>query len=151
MTGEHLSDCPALLHVLSQDNCGVLRPARATSALYWTARRLCPKGRWRAKITKSYVLFPPLHGPGNHHLDFEKEEAFKETLEVTFQEKAEPYCNDKIEEVENLINHFLDNFTAYAPLPSLLLLKYEALSKNCRIEKLLAQTKSLILLSNTSL
>ncbi|GFU40550.1 putative gag-pol polyprotein [Trichonephila clavipes] len=40
MTGEHLSDCPALLHVLSQDNCGVFLPARATSALYWTARRL---------------------------------------------------------------------------------------------------------------
>ncbi|GFS89350.1 putative gag-pol polyprotein [Trichonephila clavipes] len=39
MTGEHLSACPALLHVLSQDNCGVL-PARAASALYWTARRL---------------------------------------------------------------------------------------------------------------
>ncbi|GFT21704.1 hypothetical protein TNCV_2969631 [Trichonephila clavipes] len=34
MTGEHLSDCPALLHVLSQENCGVLLPARATSALY---------------------------------------------------------------------------------------------------------------------
>ncbi|GFX57593.1 gag-Pol polyprotein [Trichonephila clavipes] len=33
MTGEHLSDCLALLHVLSQDNCGVLLPARATSAL----------------------------------------------------------------------------------------------------------------------
>ncbi|GFX93671.1 uncharacterized protein TNCV_1588481 [Trichonephila clavipes] len=40
MTGEHPSDCPALLLVLSQDNCGVLLPARATSALYWTARRL---------------------------------------------------------------------------------------------------------------
>ncbi|GFS84232.1 hypothetical protein TNCV_2365651 [Trichonephila clavipes] len=40
MTGEHLSACPALLHVLSQDNCEVLLPARATSALYWTARRL---------------------------------------------------------------------------------------------------------------
>ncbi|GFW60613.1 hypothetical protein TNCV_569591 [Trichonephila clavipes] len=39
MTGEHLSNCPALLHVLSQDNCGVL-PARMTSALYWTARCL---------------------------------------------------------------------------------------------------------------
>ncbi|GFY25107.1 hypothetical protein TNCV_2692981 [Trichonephila clavipes] len=35
-----LSDCPALLHVLSQDNCGVLLSARAASALYWTARRL---------------------------------------------------------------------------------------------------------------
>ncbi|GFX95906.1 uncharacterized protein LOC103524116 [Trichonephila clavipes] len=34
MTGEHLPDCPALLHVLSQDNCGVLLPARAASALY---------------------------------------------------------------------------------------------------------------------
>ncbi|GFV03915.1 hypothetical protein TNCV_4227221 [Trichonephila clavipes] len=40
MTREHLSACPALLHVLSQNNCGVLLPARATSALYWTARRL---------------------------------------------------------------------------------------------------------------
>ncbi|GFV97964.1 uncharacterized protein LOC103524116 [Trichonephila clavipes] len=40
MTGEHLSACPTLLHVLSQDNCGVLLPARATSALYWTARCL---------------------------------------------------------------------------------------------------------------
>ncbi|GFU36323.1 uncharacterized protein LOC103524116 [Trichonephila clavipes] len=39
MTGEHLSDCPALLRVPSQDNCGVLLPA-GTSALYWTARRL---------------------------------------------------------------------------------------------------------------
>ncbi|GFW17793.1 uncharacterized protein TNCV_1133931 [Trichonephila clavipes] len=40
MTEEHLSAYTALLHVLSQDNCGVLLPARATSALYWTARRL---------------------------------------------------------------------------------------------------------------
>ncbi|GFW73786.1 hypothetical protein TNCV_1542401 [Trichonephila clavipes] len=40
MTGEHLSDGPALPRVLSQDHCGVLLPARATSALYWTARRL---------------------------------------------------------------------------------------------------------------
>ncbi|GFW35316.1 hydroxysteroid dehydrogenase-like protein 1 [Trichonephila clavipes] len=36
-TGEHLSDCPALLHVLSQDNCRVLLPARVTSASHWTA------------------------------------------------------------------------------------------------------------------
>ncbi|GFT23350.1 putative gag-pol polyprotein [Trichonephila clavipes] len=40
MTGEHLSGCPAVLHVLSQDNCGALLPARATSALYWTSRHL---------------------------------------------------------------------------------------------------------------
>ncbi|GFX86192.1 hypothetical protein TNCV_2560741 [Trichonephila clavipes] len=40
LTEEHLSDCPAILHVLLQDNCGVPLPARATSALYWTARRL---------------------------------------------------------------------------------------------------------------
>ncbi|GFX55570.1 hypothetical protein TNCV_268581 [Trichonephila clavipes] len=39
MTREHLPDCPALLHVLLQDNCGVILPDRATSALYWTARR----------------------------------------------------------------------------------------------------------------
>ncbi|GFX75062.1 hypothetical protein TNCV_1846341 [Trichonephila clavipes] len=40
MTEEHLSDCPALLHFLSQGNCGVLLTSRATSALYWTERRL---------------------------------------------------------------------------------------------------------------
>ncbi|GFV64173.1 hypothetical protein TNCV_3206811 [Trichonephila clavipes] len=40
ITGEHLSDCPALLHVLSRDNCGVLLLARVISSLYWTARRL---------------------------------------------------------------------------------------------------------------
>ncbi|GFT34620.1 hypothetical protein TNCV_4125611 [Trichonephila clavipes] len=40
MTGEHLSDCPALLHVFSQDNCGVFLSARATSVFYWTARCL---------------------------------------------------------------------------------------------------------------
>ncbi|GFV88277.1 hypothetical protein TNCV_4543231 [Trichonephila clavipes] len=40
MTGEHLSDCPTLLHVLSQDNSGVLPPASTISALYWTARHL---------------------------------------------------------------------------------------------------------------
>ncbi|GFV80799.1 uncharacterized protein LOC103524116 [Trichonephila clavipes] len=34
MTGEHLSVCPSLRHVLSQDNCGVLLSARATSVLY---------------------------------------------------------------------------------------------------------------------
>ncbi|GFT48864.1 RNA-directed DNA polymerase from mobile element jockey [Trichonephila clavipes] len=42
---------------------------------------------------------------------FEKAEAFKDTLEVTFQENEEPYCDEKIEEVENLVNHFFDNFT----------------------------------------
>ncbi|GFV58277.1 hypothetical protein TNCV_1272391 [Trichonephila clavipes] len=34
MTGESLSYCSALLHVLLQDNCGVPLPARATSTLY---------------------------------------------------------------------------------------------------------------------
>ncbi|GFY07435.1 uncharacterized protein LOC103524116 [Trichonephila clavipes] len=54
MTGEHLSDCPALLHILSQDNCGVFLPARATSALYWTARRLVFK-RMLAGVVKKNV------------------------------------------------------------------------------------------------
>ncbi|GFV78321.1 hypothetical protein TNCV_94811 [Trichonephila clavipes] len=40
MTGEHPSDCPILLHVLSQDNCGVLPAASAISALYWASRHL---------------------------------------------------------------------------------------------------------------
>ncbi|GFV42105.1 hypothetical protein TNCV_3544321 [Trichonephila clavipes] len=51
--------------------------------------------------------------------DFEKAEAFKDTLEVTFQENAEPYSDDKIEEVESLVNHYFDNFnTLTLPLTS---------------------------------
>ncbi|GFX39535.1 putative RNA-directed DNA polymerase from transposon X-element [Trichonephila clavipes] len=46
--------------------------------------------------------------------DFEKADAFKDTLEVTFQENEEPYCDDKIE-VENLVNHFFDNFATSTP------------------------------------
>ncbi|GFS68859.1 uncharacterized protein TNCV_409351 [Trichonephila clavipes] len=56
------------------------------------------------------------YGPGGMaYSDFEKAEAFKDTLEVTFQENEEPYCDDKIEEVENLVNHFFDNFEANTP------------------------------------
>ncbi|GFV12587.1 uncharacterized protein LOC103524116 [Trichonephila clavipes] len=43
MTREHLFDCPSLLHVLMEDNCGVLPPVSVTSALYWTTRRLMSK------------------------------------------------------------------------------------------------------------
>ncbi|GFU02298.1 RNA-directed DNA polymerase from mobile element jockey [Trichonephila clavipes] len=54
------------------------------------------------KFSKRHIPFPPLHGPGGMaYSDFEKTEAFKDTLEVTFQENEEPYCDDKIEEVEN--------------------------------------------------
>ncbi|GFV81905.1 probable RNA-directed DNA polymerase from transposon X-element [Trichonephila clavipes] len=47
--------------------------------------------------------------------DFEKAEAFKVTLEVTFQENEEPYCDDKIEEVENLVHHYFDNCATCTP------------------------------------
>ncbi|GFV00842.1 uncharacterized protein TNCV_1386571 [Trichonephila clavipes] len=57
MTGEHLFDCPAPFHVLSQDNCGVLSPASATSALYWTARRLMSE---RTTKEGKYVVSMPL-------------------------------------------------------------------------------------------
>ncbi|GFT43627.1 putative RNA-directed DNA polymerase from transposon X-element [Trichonephila clavipes] len=46
--------------------------------------------------------------------DFEKAEAFKDTLEVTFQKNEEPYCDDKIE-VENLVDHYFDNFATSTP------------------------------------
>ncbi|GFW53063.1 hypothetical protein TNCV_131281 [Trichonephila clavipes] len=49
--------------------------------------------------------------------DFEKAEAFKDILEVTFQENAEPYSDDKIEEVESLVYHYFDNFNT--PIPPL--------------------------------
>ncbi|GFV48821.1 hypothetical protein TNCV_1723381 [Trichonephila clavipes] len=62
MTGKHLSDCPALLHVLSQDNCEVLLPARATSALYWTARRLMSE-RTSAGVLEKAVTPKSLRGP----------------------------------------------------------------------------------------
>ncbi|GFS97057.1 hydroxysteroid dehydrogenase-like protein 1 [Trichonephila clavipes] len=57
ITGEHLSACPALLHVLSQDNCGVLLPAKATSALYWTAKRLMSKRTLEGVILKKNLEF----------------------------------------------------------------------------------------------
>ncbi|GFT50301.1 probable RNA-directed DNA polymerase from transposon X-element [Trichonephila clavipes] len=68
------------------------------------------------RITKKYTVIPPLHGPsGMAFSDFEKAEAFKDTLEVTFQENAEPYSDDKIEEVESLVNHYFDNFNTLTP------------------------------------
>ncbi|GFW25500.1 hypothetical protein TNCV_3722281 [Trichonephila clavipes] len=56
MTGEHLSDCQTLLHVLSEDNCGVILPDRATSALYWTARRLMSE---RTFVGPQHMLLLP--------------------------------------------------------------------------------------------
>ncbi|GFW84129.1 uncharacterized protein TNCV_4877921 [Trichonephila clavipes] len=58
MTGEHLSDCPALLHVLSQDNCGVLLLARVTYTLYWIARRLMSENS--SHINSRETVTPPL-------------------------------------------------------------------------------------------
>ncbi|GFS80248.1 hypothetical protein TNCV_3447201 [Trichonephila clavipes] len=42
-------------------------------------------------------------------------ETFKDTLEVTFQENAEPYSDNKNEEVESLVNHYFDNFNTHIP------------------------------------
>ncbi|GFW27442.1 uncharacterized protein TNCV_162871 [Trichonephila clavipes] len=68
------------------------------------------------KFSKRHVPFPPLHGPGGMaYSDFEKAETFKDTLEVTFQENEESYCDDKIEEVENLVDHYFDNFATCTP------------------------------------
>ncbi|GFU72176.1 putative RNA-directed DNA polymerase from transposon X-element [Trichonephila clavipes] len=49
------------------------------------------------------------------YFDFERAEAFKDTLEVTFQENVEPYCDDKIEEVENVVSNYFDNFITLTP------------------------------------
>ncbi|GFU97070.1 probable RNA-directed DNA polymerase from transposon X-element [Trichonephila clavipes] len=72
------------------------------------------------KFSKRHTPFPPLHGSGGMaYSDFEKVEAFEDTLEVTFQENEEPFRDDKIEAVENLVNHFFDNFTtSTSPLTS---------------------------------
>ncbi|GFX36234.1 probable RNA-directed DNA polymerase from transposon X-element [Trichonephila clavipes] len=68
------------------------------------------------KITKRTTVILPLHGPGGMaYSDFKKVEAFKETLEVTFQENIEPYCDDKFEEVENVVSNYFDNFTTSTP------------------------------------
>ncbi|GFS99525.1 probable RNA-directed DNA polymerase from transposon X-element [Trichonephila clavipes] len=67
------------------------------------------------KITKRATVIPPLHGPGGMaYSNFEKAEAFKDTLEVTFQENVEPYCDDKIK-VENVVCNYFDNFTTLTP------------------------------------
>ncbi|GFT99348.1 uncharacterized protein TNCV_3162301 [Trichonephila clavipes] len=69
------------------------------------------------KFSKRHIPLPPLHGPGGMaYSDFEKAEAFKDTLEVTFQENEEPYCDDKIEEVESLVDDYFDNFATCTPL-----------------------------------
>ncbi|GFT94728.1 nucleic-acid-binding protein from transposon X-element [Trichonephila clavipes] len=68
------------------------------------------------KFSKRHIPFPPLHGPGGMaYSDFEKAEVFKDTLEVTFQENEEPYCDDKIEEVESLVDDYFDNFATCTP------------------------------------
>ncbi|GFW35131.1 uncharacterized protein TNCV_5066961 [Trichonephila clavipes] len=78
-------------------------------------RAICPAAdsdNLHRKITKRATVIPPLHSPGGMaYSDFEKAEAFKDTLEVTFQENVEPYCDDKIEEVENVVSNYFDNFT----------------------------------------
>ncbi|GFU46659.1 gag-Pol polyprotein [Trichonephila clavipes] len=48
MTGEHLTDCPALLHVLSQDNCGVRLLIERYLLYIGLQDALCPRGRCRA-------------------------------------------------------------------------------------------------------
>ncbi|GFU52914.1 uncharacterized protein TNCV_1142211 [Trichonephila clavipes] len=53
VTGKHLFNCPSPLHVLSQDNYGVLSTASAISALYWTARRLMSE---RTVVEKSQIV-----------------------------------------------------------------------------------------------
>ncbi|GFW65522.1 probable RNA-directed DNA polymerase from transposon X-element [Trichonephila clavipes] len=73
------------------------------------------KTKNRFQLLKIYC-HTTLHGPsGMAFSDFEKAEAFKDTLEVTFQENAEPYSDDKIEEVENLVTHYFDNFNTLTP------------------------------------
>ncbi|GFU13291.1 probable RNA-directed DNA polymerase from transposon X-element [Trichonephila clavipes] len=71
------------------------------------------------KFSKRHIPLPPLHGPGGMaYSDFEKAEAFKDTLEVPFQENEEPYCDDKIEEVESLVDDYFDNLQHARPLTS---------------------------------
>ncbi|GFT18641.1 probable RNA-directed DNA polymerase from transposon X-element [Trichonephila clavipes] len=68
------------------------------------------------KIPKGATVIPPPHGPGRMaYSDFEKAEAFKDTLEVTSQENVEPYCDDKIEEVENVVCNYFDNLPTLTP------------------------------------
>ncbi|GFX15675.1 uncharacterized protein TNCV_2131611 [Trichonephila clavipes] len=67
------------------------------------------------KITKELRSFPPPWSGGMAYSDFEKAEAFKDTLEVTFQENVEPYSDDKIKEVENVVCNYFDNFTTLTP------------------------------------
>ncbi|GFW64814.1 uncharacterized protein TNCV_4451161 [Trichonephila clavipes] len=63
------------------------------------------------KITKRATVISPCHGP---YSDFEKAEAFKDTLEVTFQENIELYSDDKID-VENVVSNYFDSFTTITP------------------------------------
>ncbi|GFT61575.1 probable RNA-directed DNA polymerase from transposon X-element [Trichonephila clavipes] len=92
------------------------------------------------KFSKRHIPLPPLHGPGGMaYSDFEKAEAFKDTLEITFQENEEPYCDDKIE-VESLVDDYFDNFATCTP-PLTSPSEVRGIIKNCRIEKLQAPIK----------
>ncbi|GFX71000.1 RNA-directed DNA polymerase from mobile element jockey [Trichonephila clavipes] len=92
--------------------CGILANSlflRSSGNHSGCLTRLC------RKFSKRHIPFPPLHGPGGMaYSDFEKAEAFKDTLEVTFQENEEPYCDDKIE-IENLVDDYFDNFATCTP------------------------------------
>ncbi|GFX17235.1 probable RNA-directed DNA polymerase from transposon X-element [Trichonephila clavipes] len=66
------------------------------------------------KITKRATVIPPLHGPGGMaYSDFEKAGLSKTHLKC--QENVEPYCDDKIEEIENVVSNYFDNFTTLTP------------------------------------
>ncbi|GFW83559.1 RNA-directed DNA polymerase from mobile element jockey [Trichonephila clavipes] len=71
-------------------------------------------GTQAGKSLKELRSFP-LHGPGGWLILISKAEAVKDTLEVTFQENFKPYCDDKIEEVENVVGNYFDNFTTLTP------------------------------------
>ncbi|GFX86176.1 uncharacterized protein TNCV_2560581 [Trichonephila clavipes] len=83
-----------------RENCGIIRKQASTDGgVLWKV--MCVDVVQVRKFSKRHIPLPPLHGPGGMaYSDFEKAEVFKDTLEVTFQENEEPYCDDKIEEVE---------------------------------------------------
>ncbi|GFT94468.1 RNA-directed DNA polymerase from mobile element jockey [Trichonephila clavipes] len=107
-------------HLSLPENIRELIRAKSRFRKLWNDTRYPPYKRevnaLIRKFSKRHIPFPPLYGPGGMaYLDFEKAEVFKDTLEVTFQENEEPYCDDKIEEVENLVDDYFDNFATCTP------------------------------------
>ncbi|GBO07200.1 RNA-directed DNA polymerase from mobile element jockey [Araneus ventricosus] len=67
------------------------------------------------KLSKKFIPTPPiLDTDGIKYTPLGKANAFKHSLENSFQENPEPYCNLHINEVNNSINSYFNNLATFS-------------------------------------